>query len=192
MHFLAHLHLAQGNPYEQIGQIAGDFAKGLVLEELHAQVQLGVRRHRTCDSFTDSHANTRRAKELMSGPYRRYSGLVLDLYYDHLLALHWRELAGGELRKDVDEMYASLEAHQSDWTEGMQRFTRYLIDSDLLHRLLEPEVMQVGLKRITSRLKRPVDLSPAIDQIMNNREEHTALFLEFYPQLQAAVRQSHH
>lgn len=187
MHFLAHLHLANGNPYQQIGQIAGDFAKGLVLAELHPEIVRGVRLHRRCDTFTDSHPNVLRGKELMTGPYRRYAGLVLDLYYDHLLAVHWAEISGGDLREDADAVYASLERHQVHWTSGMERFTRYLIDTDMLYRLAEPEVMEVGLKRIASRLRRQVDLTPAIEQVLLEAEEHRALFLSFYPELQQAV-----
>lgn len=191
MHFLAHLHLAEGNPYEQIGQIAGDFAKGLVLGDQHPEVARGIRRHRRCDSFTDSHPNMLRSKALMNGPYRRYAGLVLDLYYDHLLAEHWSELGFGQLRDDTHAIYASLDGSRQHWTTGMERFTDYLIESDMLYRLKEPEVMEAGLIRIASRLKRQVDLRPAIIQVTAESSAHRELFLDFYPQLQAAVRTSH-
>lgn len=187
MHFLAHLQLAGGDPFAQIGQIAGDFAKGLVLDELDPRIAQGVRAHRRCDSFTDAHPDMRASKALLRGPYRRYAGLVLDLYYDHLLARHWEALTGGQLRRDADAIYASLEAHRPHWTPGMARFTDFLIDSDLLLRLREPEAMAAGLTRIASRLKRPVDLLPAIDQVEHHRDRHRAHFLSFYPQLQAAM-----
>ncbi|MGB0867801.1 MAG: ACP phosphodiesterase [Granulosicoccaceae bacterium] len=187
MHFLAHLQLANGEPYQQIGQIAGDFAKGLELAKLHPEVALGVRRHRACDSFTDSHPYVRQSKALLDGPYRRYAGLVFDLYYDHLLARHWHAITGGELRRDADAIYASLEAHRAHWTSGMERFTDYIIDSDMLARLAEPEIMEVGLRRIASRLKRKVDLTPAIAEVERDAQEHERLFLGFYPELVGAV-----
>jgi len=189
MHFLAHLHLANGDPFQQIGQIAGDFAKGLELSTLHPQIVLGIRKHRRCDSFTDSHRHVLTAKELMSGPYRRYAGLVLDLYYDHLLATHWTLLTGGDLRTDTDAMYASLEDNQQHWTSGMRRFTRFLIDSDLLYRLADEQVMEDGLKRISGRLKRPVDLTPAISLVDAHAAQHRTMFLDFYPELQAVVNE---
>lgn len=188
MHFLAHLHLAAGNPYQQIGQIAGDFAKGLVLDELHPEIATGVRKHRRCDSYTDSHSNVRASKALLAGPYRRYAGLVFDLYYDHLLAMHWQQLGGEDLRADVDQMYRSLLTHEAHWPERMQRFTHYLIDTDLLYRLADVSVMEVGLTRIASRLKRKVDLTPAIEQVLEHQEAHCELFLGFYPDLQRAVQ----
>jgi len=187
MHFLAHLQLANGNPHQQIGQIAGDFAKGLVLDELHPEIAMGVRLHRRVDSFTDSHPSMLASKTLMTGPYRRYSGLVLDLYYDHLLAKHWTQMTGGDLRTDADAMVALLKSHRRQWTSGMVWFTRHLIRSDMLFRLQDVSVMEPGLKRITSRLKRPVDLRPAIDQVVDKEDEHLELFLTFYPELMQEI-----
>lgn len=191
MHFLAHLHLANGDPQQQIGQIAGDFAKGLVLDDLHPKVRLGIRKHRSCDTFTDSHPHVRQSKALLQGPYRRYAGLVFDLYYDHLLAKHWTSITGGDLRRDSDQIYASLHAHRDQWTMGMTRFTDFLINSDLLMRLVDEDSMEKGLHRIASRLKRSVDLRPAIAQVQQHAAEHERLFLGFYPELQRAVNPEH-
>jgi len=54
----------------------------------------GVALHRSIDSFADRHPAFRRSRARISPARRRVGGIMVDLFYDHFLALHWSRLRG--------------------------------------------------------------------------------------------------
>ena len=46
----------------------------------------GIDLHRAIDVFTDSHDEVLAARELLPAPFRRYAGILLDMWFDHCLA----------------------------------------------------------------------------------------------------------
>ena len=86
MNFLAHLHLADPDPGLMLGGIVADFARPPELAALPPEVQDGVRLHRMIDGFTDSHPVVRGSVARIAEKYHWFSGIVIDIYYDHILA----------------------------------------------------------------------------------------------------------
>lgn len=86
MNYLAHLFLADDTPESLLGNLLGDFMKGVVKEQFSNSIQQGIELHRKIDSYTDSHPVVRNAKHLISLERRRYAGVLLDVFYDHFLA----------------------------------------------------------------------------------------------------------
>lgn len=87
MNYLAHLYLAGYEDDWIAGALLGDFAKGR-LENLPfvPGVVEGIRLHRAIDSFTDQHPVVRRSRSRLRSR-RLVSGIIVDLAYDHFLAL---------------------------------------------------------------------------------------------------------
>jgi len=56
---------------------------------LSAVVERALAQHRAVDTFTDAHRSCARARRV-APPHRRFAGIVVDMYYDHYLARHWR------------------------------------------------------------------------------------------------------
>ncbi|MDC0948682.1 ACP phosphodiesterase [Gammaproteobacteria bacterium] len=189
LHFLAHLDLANGDPMRQIGQIAGDFSRGLDIDTLDPGIRRGIIEHRAVDRFTDTFPAVRQARQGFPSEWRRYAGIILDLYFDHLLANHWSEFSTVTLADTAPVIYQSLATHRQQWPLGMQRFTDYLIDSDMLMRLQHIEVMESGLTRITSRLSRPVDLLGSIEWLEENRDDYLNIMKSLYPALRERLQQ---
>ncbi|MBY0458684.1 MAG: hypothetical protein K2V38_15195, partial [Gemmataceae bacterium] len=61
MNFLAHLHLADGDPGDMAGGVAADFVRNPDLPLLPPGVLRGVKLHRAIDGFTDRNAITIRS-----------------------------------------------------------------------------------------------------------------------------------
>jgi acyl carrier protein phosphodiesterase len=55
MNYLAHLFLADDTPESLIGNLLGDFLKGVNKEQYSIAIQLGIELHRKVDVCTDSH-----------------------------------------------------------------------------------------------------------------------------------------
>ena len=89
MNFLAHVFLAGDDPALQAGGVLGDFCTPAEAAALPAAVRAGIDLHRRIDAFTDRHAVTRRSCARVSATRRRFAGILVDVFYDHHLAVHW-------------------------------------------------------------------------------------------------------
>ena len=102
MNFLAHLHLADGDPGDMTGGVAADFVRNPQLHLLAPDVLRGVMLHRLIDGFTDRHPVTHRSISRVARAFGWYGGIVIDIYYDHILARDWSRYsseAAGVLRR---------------------------------------------------------------------------------------------
>ena len=89
MNYLAHLLLSGPDRDMQVGGLLGDFVKGPLKGELPTRVEQGIRLHRHIDTLTDGHPAFMAATRRLPGEWRRYRGILLDIYFDHLLACRW-------------------------------------------------------------------------------------------------------
>src|SRR5690606_41992882 len=59
-------------------------------------VQAGIRLHQQVDRFTDSHDRFAISRRRFPAPYRRYAGVAVDMFYDHVLAQRWEDFSRSE------------------------------------------------------------------------------------------------
>ena len=91
-----------------LGGLLGDFVFGKsILEDWRPSVRVEIIRHRRIDRYTDDHPTVVAARALF-GPLRRYSGIVLDVYFDHLLARDWRHWNDAPLDEFTTRVYRCL------------------------------------------------------------------------------------
>ena len=102
MNFLAHLHLSDGTPGSMLGGILADFVKGPDVAALPPDILAGVRLHRHIDAFTDRHAVVQRSIHRVSAKLGWFAGIVIDIYYDHVLAREWGRYSPEPLRGFAD------------------------------------------------------------------------------------------
>ena len=80
-----------------VGNLMGDFVKGNRFEYLPQQIIDGIYLHRKIDRFTDQHEQVKGLKAHLSPERRKFSGIITDIVFDHLLALNWRKFSDLEL-----------------------------------------------------------------------------------------------
>ena len=108
MNFLAHLYLSGNNEKLMVGNFIGDYIKGQKYKNYSGAVKQGILLHRQIDTFTDSHLKFREAKKLLVSEFGLYSGVVIDLFYDHLLAKNWSEYSNISLRDFTKKAHSVL------------------------------------------------------------------------------------
>ena len=89
VNYLAHFYLADPDPMLMVGNFMGDGVKGSDLAKFPDTVARGVRFHRFIDSYTDAHPEVMEAKRLFYPTQSKYASVVVDVLFDHLLALNW-------------------------------------------------------------------------------------------------------
>ena len=114
MNFLAHLRLGPDEPQQALGGLLGDFVKGPISSiALPDSVRQGIWLHRSIDAFTDRHPLVARSKARVTGERRRYAGIMVDMFYDHLLARHWAQFDDQSLAEFTKRMYRAVLTQQA-------------------------------------------------------------------------------
>ena len=187
MNYLAHLLLSDGTPESMIGNLLGDFRKGLQIDRYSLAIRQGMALHQHIDIYTDSHPIVRQSKQRIRSPYRRFAGILLDVFYDHCLSVHWSQYASVPLREFVDRAYEILLEHHGILPDRLQQALPHMIRQDWLCSYGDLAGVQVTLQRIARRLRRETVLAQGITELQTHYADLEAGFHQFFPALQDYV-----
>ena len=187
MNHFAHLVLSQPTVESVVGNLLGDFARGVNLVDLSDPVRAGLMNHRAVDRFTDAHPLVVEMKHCFSAQRRRFAGIALDMYFDHLLIRHWGRLERGEFRQTIDDCYHFLVEGQHLMPEEMQRVSARIVAADWFGSYASIESIAEAMDRVAGRIRFPNRFDNAIDDIRANEAQIEKDFLEFYPQLRTHI-----
>lgn len=188
MNFLAHTLFAQGDSDRIVGQFCGDFVRGSDLSEFPPGIQLGIRRHRRIDAFTDRHPAVRASLTVFEPPVRRFAGIVADVVFDHYLARDWDSYSDMPLHEHVEHVHSALNENRHTLPPTLQRFATFLQRENVLLGNLDYSGVELTLQRLAARSER---FSPIADGADIARREETTLlnaFNTFFPELLALER----
>jgi acyl carrier protein phosphodiesterase len=187
MNSLAHLNLSDPTPAFRLGNLLPDLVPASVLAGLPPEFQAGIQRHRRIDAFTDEHPVFRRSIRRINPPFQRYGGVLVDIFYDHVLAREWSSYAATPLPEFAAEIYASFETHWAQIPANVRLRLEAMREADLLCSYREIAGITQALARIGARLRRPIDLAASVPVLEQEYEAFRADFAEFFPQLIAHV-----
>ena len=108
MNFLAHIYLSNDNDFLKIGNFIADSIHGNNYLHFEEEVKKGIILHRHIDTFTDSHPTYRKSKHRLHQKYGHYSGVIMDIVYDHFLAKNWNNYSNEKLEDYADKFYKLL------------------------------------------------------------------------------------
>ncbi len=184
MNYLAHIYLAKHSDDAMLGALLGDFVKPHGDHDFPAEMAAEIITHRKVDSFTDSHPTVLAAKALFTDPHRRYAGILLDVFYDHLLATHWARFSDVPLDAFIARFYRALGRRVDMLPANLAHAAPYMIEQDWLGSYTQYEGVEIAIRRISTRLSRNGHLLR--DGLSDLKANYTALdagFQEFFPQL---------
>lgn len=196
LNLLSHLLLSGPEPEIRLGNVLGDVVKGPLhgvegasRTDLPAAVLVGVRLHRRIDAFTDAHEIPRRSRGLIAPEWRRFAGILVDVFYDHALSRNWAQLHPGESLPDfLAAAYRQFEEMDlSGLPADFPVIIRRMIQGNWLGSYGSQEGIALTLKRMSRRLRRPIALETAAAQLPGIYPSLERDFLEFWPALREAV-----
>lgn len=184
MNFLAHCHLAHVTQTSMLGNLLGDFAKGPVSSLPYSdEVKLGIELHRAVDSYTDNHEYTLELKAQL-GKWRRFGGIILDVFYDHQLACQFERIENMPLLKFSTLCYQQLADVPDVAPERFKRVVTSMSQMDWLSGYKKLENIERALVGISQRLSNRIELSHSIDWYLAHQPLFSNGFLDFYNELQ--------
>ncbi len=184
MNHLAHVLLAGNDEALRLGGLMGDFVRGRPDPALPPRVVAGIRLHRAIDSFTDAHDQVAAARALLAPPYRRYAGILLDMWFDHLLARDFERWGGQPVADYSVAVRELLQRHEPVLPEGLRRFARYMQQQDLPAGYADPDVLAHALRGVGQRLSRSNPLASALPVLQAAQGDLQLRFEQFFPELQ--------
>jgi acyl carrier protein phosphodiesterase len=188
MNHFAHLVLSQPTVESTVGNLLGDFARGVDARSLSAPVHAGLLNHRAVDQFTDSHPLVLEMKQGFSRKRRRFAGIALDIYFDHLLLEHWQHFDRRAREDVIAAFYRRMEAGQSMMPgDNMRRVTLRMIEYDWFGSYRDLDAIAESLDRVAGRIRFANDFDNAIEELQRNHDDIRDGFLDFFPQLQRHV-----
>ncbi|THF52682.1 DUF479 domain-containing protein [Flavobacterium supellecticarium] len=132
MNFLAHIYLSGDDDLIKIGNFMADGIRGNDYRNFNPDIQKGILLHRAIDTFTDTHPIFRKSKHRLHEAYGHYSGVIMDVFYDHFLAKNWDRYSETPLETYVAAFYSSLKEHYDLLTEKTKGLMPYMIERNWL------------------------------------------------------------
>lgn len=183
MNHLAHLFLSQSNTDLMVGNFIADQVKGKQLLDYSTEIQNGIKMHRAIDHFTDNHGIVMRSKERLFSKYHKYAAVIVDMYYDHILAKNWSDYSPITLKQFTTSAYKVLAAKNEQLPERSQRILHYMSKDDWLSNYANIEGIAKALNGLAYRATFDSKMEEASIEIAEDYELYKADFDAFFPAL---------
>jgi len=191
VNWLAHVFLSEPNVEFQLGNLLADAVRGPQRDAMSADFVRGAACHKAIDVFTDAHAVVRRSRARIGSDYRRFSGVIVDVFYDYFLARSWRVYSSEALGDYTASFYANVQARRIELPADARTMLERIIRYDLLGSYARVEGVERALQRISSylnsRWQRQFELDRSVRDLRAHEAAFAADFAEFFPALQAHV-----
>ena len=185
MNFLAHIYLSGNNKMVTIGNFIADGIKSDAYKNYPADIQKGILLHREIDTFTDAHPIVRQSTKRLHKNYGHYSGVIVDILYDHFLAKNWNVYSSVKLKDFVENFYEDLEEHFEILPLRIQNLIPYMIADNWLYNYSKIEGIQRVLDGMNRRTKHVSKMNEATTELKRHytefQEEFTFFFNELIP-----------
>ncbi len=179
MNFLAHAFLAGDDPALIVGGVIGDWIKGSLPGALPDDLARGVALHRAIDSFAESQPSFRRSRSRISVDRRRYAGVLVDVFYDHLLAQNWATLHHRPLDEYCDAVYRSIAVRLNELPISSRPGLTLMAKEDWLASYAQIESIADVLARMSRRARQPNPLANGEQEFLADVDGFTGDFHEW-------------
>jgi acyl carrier protein phosphodiesterase len=191
MNFLAHIYLSFEDDEITIGNFIADSIRGNKFKHLPERVQTGIMLHRQIDTFTDAHPTVRQSTKRLHENYGHYSGIIVDIFYDHYLAKNWKTYSDTPLDVFVDNFYDLLEDNYEILPIGVQRMMPYMISDNWIFNYSKMDGIARVLNGMNRRTKNKSKMNFAILDLEEHYNAFEKEFTSFFEELTAFSKQKY-
>jgi acyl carrier protein phosphodiesterase len=184
MNFLAHIFLSGDNDLLKIGNFMADSIHGNKYDDYPTEIRKGILLHRSIDSFTDMHPIYRQSKHRLHEKYGHYSGVIMDIFYDHYLAKNWNAYSDVKLEDYVQTFYNLLRDNYDLLTEKVQSMLPSMIGRNWLVSYASFEGLETIMFQMDYRTKNRVAMHESIVELKQFYIEFEQEFTLFFEALQ--------
>ena len=188
MNYLAHSFLSFSNEPVLYGQFIADDIKGNKWQLLDKEVQTGILLHRFIDDYTDTHPLLLELKKKMHPTLGKFSGVVLDVLFDHVLSLRWQDYSDSPREKWIQSTYDQLQKRQQEMTDKRRFIIEKMIEHDWMNMYLTPEGTSQILNQMARRIPFANPMNDSFKVYFTYEKDIISTFDEFFPQILSATQ----
>jgi acyl carrier protein phosphodiesterase len=191
VNWLAHAFLSKPDIEFRLGNLLADLVKGRDRSGMSPAFLDGVRQHQVIDAFTDAHPAVHRSRARIGGDFGHATGILVDIFYDHFLALDWSRYSAEPLEAFTTHLYCEIRTHPIQLPEEARAAVERMLSEDRLGSYRRLEGIEASLRRVSLRLLarvgKDLELERGISELVANFAALRSDFVEFFPQLQSHV-----
>ncbi|MBU0956492.1 MAG: DUF479 domain-containing protein [Spirochaetes bacterium] len=185
---LAAISLPPAGGQSTTGALMADYFSGENLSDYPAALAQAISQHIAIDQFTDTHPLfiTTRQRIAAAGAPRFSSGILTDIFWGHILAADWEELArplcGSGLEDFCAEVYSGIEQTRQWHSRRFVRAAKWITGYRWLERYATRDGIVTTLEGLGSRLSGASKLPESIEILDRQQDSLRMEFREFWPQ----------
>lgn len=183
MNFLAHIYLSGNNKQITIGNFIADGIRGKKYLKYPKDIQTGILLHRQIDTFTDAHKTVRVSTKRLHKNYGHYSGVIVDILYDHFLAKNWNQYSNVPLAEYIEDFYTNLQDNFEILPSRIQKMMPYMISDNWLLSYASIEGIAKVLDGMNRRTQNRSQMNLAINELQEFYNDFEDEFTKFFDEL---------
>lgn len=191
MNFLAHMYLSGKDEGLIIGNFIADMVKGNAYIDYPEHIQKGIILHRKIDSFTDNHPVFRKTKRRILEEQGKYSGVVVDMFYDHFLAKEWNFFSDEKLDDFVSRNYMLMIKNHRILPDRARYILPYMIKQNWLVNYAELVPLAQVFDRMDQRTEYKSGMKTGAETLKKYYADIKKDFFEFMPEIIVFVENIH-
>lgn len=146
--------------------------------------------HRRIDSFTDNHPVVRESIRRLRPKHHKFSGIIVDMFYDHFLAANWSDYSSEDLLAFTNHRFAILIDHFHLMPHRTQRMLPHMIRNNWLMAYASLDGLDQALTGISQRTTFVSRMEDAVEDLKANYSGFEKEFREFFPDIQKFVSEN--
>lgn len=189
MNFLAHLYLSGKNEHILMGNFIADSVKGKkAILQFPENVQKGIIIHRDIDFFMDTHPIVKDGMGRLREKYPKYSGVIMDIFYDHFLAKNWSNYSNNSLLEYTNKVYSIVGNNQELLIGKSKMMFPYMKRDNWLLSYGSITGIESILRRMTNRINHNVSLHHSVNELQLFYNEYDNEFELFFKEMMSFVK----
>lgn len=189
MNFLAHIYLSGNEEDIILGNFIADGIKGNRYLNYPPGIAKGILLHRAIDTFTDAHPTVRKSTARLHQNYSHYSGVIVDIFYDHFLAKNWKSYCSVPLGQFAENFYTLLQKNSSQLPPRIQTMMPIMIANNWL--VSYATVAGIGkiLAQMNMRTGGVSKMDESVKELLEFYDEFESDFTSYFEELREFSRQ---
>ncbi|WP_027137473.1 acyl carrier protein phosphodiesterase [Gaetbulibacter saemankumensis] len=183
MNYLAHIYLSGDNDLISIGNFIADGIKGKAYLNYPRDFRIGILLHRNIDTYTDSHPIVRQSTKRLHNKYSHYSGVIVDIFYDHFLAKYWNKYCDTPLSDYTTQFYEALQTHYDILPDKIKNMLPYMLQDNWLVSYASIDGISKVLEGMNRRTKYKSGMNEAVKELETFYTEFENEFFLFFEDL---------
>jgi len=187
VNYLAHAYLSGNNKELLVGNFIADHLRGNDFKNYTEGIINGIRLHRKIDSFTDAHPLFKTSKRVFYKGFEKYSGILVDIFFDHFLARQFSNFHHQSLDDFSNNVYRVYLENIKLMPESSTRFLNYVLRNNIYQNYASLKGIETVLTHLSHRIGHQVALNESLELFLDSEELLEYNFFEFIIDLKSNI-----